>query len=128
MTADLLLDSSAWIELFNSGALLKACQRELQAAEKVIVPTTVLYEVYRKVASLTSDDQGLSAVTVLTQHSIADLSSEVALLAADLSLQYGLGMADSIVLAHAQHADARLVTLDNDFAAVPGVKVLRKGS
>jgi predicted nucleic acid-binding protein len=34
-------------------------------------------------------------------------------------------MADSVALAHAYAAGAELVTLDNDFAKIHGVKVVR---
>jgi predicted nucleic acid-binding protein len=34
-------------------------------------------------------------------------------------------MADSLVLAQAKHMRVPLLTLDNDFAKIPGVKVLR---
>lgn len=121
-----VLDSSVWIDLLGNGASVKACQRELNAANLVIVPTLVLYEVYRKIASSTSEDRALSAIAFLTQHTITDLSQEVALTAADLSIQHKLAMADSFVLAHAHIAGALLVTLDNDFAGLPGTKVLRR--
>lgn len=121
-----VLDSSVWIEILGGGPLAKACEKELQASTSVLVPTLVLFEVYRKVLSLVSEDQALSAVAVLSQHEVVDLSREVALTAGDLSIAHGLAMADSFVLAHAHLANATLVTLDNDFAGLPGAKVLRK--
>jgi toxin FitB len=63
---------------------------------------------------------------MLAQHTVADLTQEVALSAADLSIAHKLPMADSFVLAHAQRASATLVTLDDDFAGLPGATVLRK--
>ncbi len=49
------------------------------------------------------------------------LTPEISLLAADLSIQYGLAVADSLVLAHARLLGVPLVTLDNDFNFIPGV-------
>jgi toxin FitB len=120
-----VLDSSVWIEMLNDGPLGSACAKELNAAQKVIVPTVVLYEVYRKVAQSRSEDQALSVTALLSQHEVSELSREVALAAADISIQKGLGMADSLVLAHAQQKGATLVTLDNDFAGLAGARVLR---
>ncbi|MBI3555383.1 MAG: PIN domain-containing protein [Deltaproteobacteria bacterium] len=57
---------------------------------------------------------------------LADLNRDIALTAADLSVQLRLATADSVVLAHAHTAGATLVTLDNDFAGVTGARVLRK--
>jgi predicted nucleic acid-binding protein len=120
-----LLDSSTWIEIFGTGPLMKSCQREMKQAKSLIVPTLVLHEVYRKIAQRGSEELALSVVAAMTQHTVVELNQEVALTAADLSLQHNLGMADSLILAHAQKQNALLITLDNDFAKIPGVKVLR---
>lgn len=120
-----VLDSSVWIEILNNGALAKNCLKELKCASHVCVPTLVIFEVYKKIASSRSEDQALSAVAVLSQHEVVEMTREIALSAADISLQKGLAMADSIVLAHAQQEGATLLTLDNDFAGIPGARVLR---
>lgn len=120
-----LLDSSIWIEILNSGPKHIKCQKEFDQAEQIIVPTTVIFEVYRKLASHLSEDQALSGITLLLKHEIKDLTQEVALTAADLSLQHKLGMADSLVLSHARMAEALFVTMDNDFAGLENVLVIR---
>lgn len=123
-----LFDSSAWLELLGQGPLSKFCKKELDRAETVHVPTLVLYEVYKKIHLSVSEDQALSAVSLLSQYKVIELTSEIALTAAQLSLQWKLGMADSLILAHAQSAGASLITLDNDFAGIEGVQVIRKHS
>ena len=120
-----LLDSSIWIEILNSGPKHLKCQRELDQAERVIVPTTVIFEVYRKLASLLSEDQALSGITILLKYEIKDLTQEVALTAADLSIQHKLGMADSLVLSHARMSESLFVTMDNDFVGLDGVLIIR---
>ena len=120
------LDSSVWVEILGSGRLVAACTAALDSATEVLVPTLVVYEVYRKLlAASGSEDLALSAVSLLRQHTVRDLTDEVALEAAELSLAHRLGMADSIVLAHARRDAAPLVTLDDDFAGIDGVRVLR---
>src|SRR5262249_16882527 len=114
------------IEILGSGPLSKSCRKELDNADRVVVPTLVLFEVYRKILTAVSEDQALAAVAVMSQHDVIDLSRDVALTAGDLSVQLKLGMADSMVLAHSHAASATLITLDNDFSGVPGVKILRK--
>ena len=121
----LVVDSSVWVEILNRGILAKSCGKELHSARQIYVPTLVIFEVYRKIASSVSEDQALSAVAALSQHQVVDLSREVALTAADLSIQHKLALADSVVLAHAHLLGATLVTLDNDFSEVSGVRVLR---
>ncbi len=124
-TKSVLLDSSVWIEILGSGPLADVCTIELRSTT-IIVPTLVIFEVYKKIATSISEDQALSAVALLSQHTVSDLTHEISLAAADLSIQHKLGMADSFILAHALHSDATLVTLDNDFAELPGVKIIRK--
>ncbi len=125
MSATVLLDSSVWIELLCSGSLEKPARVFFAKASKVIVPTIVQYEVYRKITSLVSDDRALSAIALLNQQAVIPLTTEVSLLAADLSLEHKLGMADSLILAHSQVAQAKLITLDNDFASISGVHIIR---
>lgn len=120
-----IADSSCWIEMFGEGPLASSCRKELKNSQS-IVPTLVIYEVYRKIASGISEDQALSAVAFMSQGRVVELSREVALSAADLSIELRLAMADSMVLAHARHENATLVTLDNDFSGIPEVKVLRR--
>ena len=120
----MLLDSSAWIELIALGPLAKRVEDETKFAS-IVVPTIVLFEVYRKIKRSASEDLALSAVALMSQHEVLALDAETSLNAADLSIEHGLAMADSIVVAHAVAKDAILVTLDNDFAALAFAKVLR---
>lgn len=119
-----VIDSSCWIEIFSNGMLAKKCQKEVLSSKSIIVPSLVIYEVYRKVKQSSSDESGLSAISYISQFEVKPLTREVALLAADLSLQFKLGTAGSIILAHANETSAELVTLDNDFRGLPGVQVL----
>jgi len=109
----------------HSGPLFKACDKELKSASEVLVPTVVIYEVYKKISLSVSEDRALSVVALMSQHKVVDLTRDIALAAADLSIGRRLPMADSLVLAHARYENAILVTLDNDFANIPNAKVLR---
>jgi len=57
---------------------------------------------------------------------LVDLSEEIALTAADLSLAHKLPMADAIMLATARANDAELLTTDSDFEGIAGVTVFSK--
>ncbi len=125
MSVPVVLDSSVWIEILTGGPLRQKCEEFFKSNRRVFVPVVVLFEVYRKVSRQVSEDQALSAVTTLSQHSVLNLEPSTALTAADLSIQHGIGMADSMILAHAFLSGAILVTLDNDFSNIPGVTVIR---
>ena len=49
------------------------------------------------------------------------VTQDLALSAADLSLEHGLAMADAFVLATARQFRAELVTSDRDFEGIDGV-------
>ena len=119
-----VIDSSCWIEIFSNGPLAKKCQKEVSTSKVIVVPALIIYEVYRRVKQLTSDEDGLAATSYISQFDVQPLTREVALLAADLSLQFKLGTVDSIILAHTHEASAELITLDNDFRDLPRARVI----
>ena len=104
--------------------MAKKCQKEVSTAKTIVVPSLIIDEVYRKVKQSISDESGLSATAYISQFEVKPLTREVALLAADVSLQFKLGTADSLILAHAHELGAELITLDNDFRGLPSVRVL----
>jgi predicted nucleic acid-binding protein len=55
---------------------------------------------------------------------VVPLNDELSLIAADLSLEHKLPMADSIILATAREAE--IITSDADFEGVPGVTFIPK--
>lgn len=119
-----VIDSSCWVEIFADGPAAKKCLKEVKTSKNILVPTLVVFEVYRKIKQSVSDELGLTAISYLSQFNVQTLTREISLLAADLSLQHKLGTADSLILAHAHEASAELITLDNDFRNLPRVRVL----
>ena len=120
----ILLDSSAWIALLTPGPGAEVFEPYLDAAEVVLVPTIVLYEVYKVIRRQRSEDEADLAAARLKKCELVPLNERLALLAADLSLEHSLAMADAIVYATARHHGATLITMDADFAGLPGVKVV----
>ena len=55
----------------------------------------------------------------MRETTVADLTEEVALTAADLGLAHGLAMADAMMLAFARQYHAELVTTDAGFEESP---------
>ena len=121
----MVVDSSVWIEILGGGPLGQRCQDLIDKAT-VRVSSLVVYEVYRKIKQRLGEESALEVVAALSCYEQLDLTREVAMLAADLSLAHKLPMADSLVLAHARHLNEDLVTLDNDFAGLPGTLIIRK--
>lgn len=124
MKPRVLLDSSFWIEWLSKGTRYRSCQGVFEGSTVVGVPTVIVFEVCKKISIKMSSDLALSVASVMRQFGSLPLTDEIALYAVDLSIEWKLGMADSLVLAHAKHEEASLITFDNDFRSIPGAKVL----
>lgn len=111
----LLIDSSGWLEYFTDGPLASEYSKYLKDLTKVVTPTIVIYEVYKRVKRERTEEDALLAVSLINKTSIIQLSESIALLAADLSLKHFLPMADAIVYATALEEDCKVVTSDTHF-------------
>lgn len=122
----IVIDSSGWIEFFSDGPLADSYSGKLRKPATIITPVIVLYEVYKRLKRDLTEDDALVAVSAMQRTRVVPITPEVALTAADLSLEHGLAMADLIILATASLYRAELVTSDRDFEAIPGVTYLPK--
>jgi predicted nucleic acid-binding protein len=110
-----LVDSSGWIEFFTGGPLADEYARHLKDLDLVVTPTIVLYEVYKKIKREKTEEEALSAVSLMNRTKVVALTESTALFAADLSLKHSLPMADAIVYATALEADCKVITGDAHF-------------
>lgn len=122
----IVIDSSGWIEFFADGPHAEEFAGRLRQPAGVITPTVAMYEVYKWIKRERSEDEALDAVATMKKTTVADLTEDVALTAADLSLEHGLAMADSMMLAFARENDATLLTTDSGFEGIVGVTVFSK--
>jgi predicted nucleic acid-binding protein len=123
-----LVDSSGWLEYFTDGANAKHFAAPLKGAAKLVVPTIVLYEVFKVVLRERGESDALQSAAGMRKGRVVELNDQLALAAARLSLAHRLPMADSIILATAKATDATIWTQDDDFKALPGVKYFAKAT
>lgn len=119
-----VVDSSAWLEYFADGPNAEAFSKPIESTRSLIVPTLSIFEVFKRIAQQRGDAEGLRAVAVMEQARVIDLDRATAIAAARLSLDHGLALADSIMLATAQRNRATLWTQDADFKGLPGTRYL----
>jgi len=122
----IVVDSSGWLEFLTDGLLAEEYASRLKQPATVITPTIIMYEVYKHSKRLRGEEGALDAVAAMQKTRVVPLNDELALIAADLSIEYKLPMADAIVLATAQMYEAEVVTSDSDFDGVPGVTYIPK--
>jgi predicted nucleic acid-binding protein len=116
-----LVDSSGWIEFFTDGPLASEYSKYLKNLTKIVTPTIVLYEVYKKIRKERTEEDALFAVSLINRTSVIPLNESIALLAADLSLKHSLPMADAIVYATALEENCKVVTSDTHFKGLDKV-------
>jgi len=121
-----VVDSSAWLEYFADGSNAKMFAPAIEATDELIVPTICLYEVFKSVLRQRDESAALSAIALMRQGQVIPLTERIALLAADLSLQTRLPMADSVILATARVHRAHIWTQDADFDGLDEVTFLAK--
>lgn len=121
-----VVDSSAWLEYFADGTNAAFFAPAVENTEDLIVPSLILYEVFKRVMQQRDESCALQAVAVMQQGMVVDFDARLALSAARLSLESKLPMADSIVLATARAYGATMWTQDADFKDVPGVQYRKK--
>lgn len=121
-----LIDSSCWLEYFTDSKNAKIYTSVIEDIENVIISTINIYEVFRKVLKERDENTALEIISIMMQCQIIDVTQELSLKAAELSILHKLSMADSIILSTAKLNNATLWTQDSDFKEIQGVKYFKK--
>jgi len=121
-----IVDSSGWLAYFADEANAKHFISPLKDTDSLVVPTITLYEVFKVVLRESNENDALQATAAMLKGTVVDLTVPLAIAASKLSLEKGLPMADSIILATAKAYDAILWTQDSDFRNMAGVKYFPK--
>ena len=121
----MVLDSSGWIELLAGSDRAHLFEPALRA-KRLIVPSTVRYEVGRYVLSYKGASGRELALTALSKFEQFSIDADLADAAAELAQTHKLAMADALVYAAALTVRAELWTQDKDFERLPNVKYFPK--
>jgi predicted nucleic acid-binding protein len=110
----IVLDSYGWLEYSLEGPLADKFAKYVEEAneENYVTPTIVVYEVYKRIRSIQGEQSALEAYAQINRTKIVELTSTVALEAAEISLQANLRIADSLIVATARAFNAKIVTSD----------------
>jgi predicted nucleic acid-binding protein len=121
-----LVDSSAWLEYFADGPNAAFFAPVIEKPGDLIVPTIVVFEVYKRIRQQRDRRVALEAVATLRAGRIIDLTLTLAIAAGAISHSEKLPLADSIILATARAENAVIWTQDADFERITGVKFRAK--
>ena len=90
----------------------------------MVTPTIVIYEVYKKIKSVKGEEKALEAYAQMSLTKIMDLTSSLSLKAADIRIKKEIPMADAIVAATAADCGAQILTSDQHFRKLEGIKFI----
>jgi len=124
-----VLDSSAWVEYFR-GTSTGAHVRELVEGGQALTPTLVVAELADLYARERWGWWSRDFEFVRLASALIPLSAEIAAEAGDAKRRLrrrhpGASLADAIIYLTARDAEATLVTLDQHFEGLEGVRLLR---
>jgi len=122
----ILVDTCGWIEWLTEGALADSFAPYMKDPSDLLVPTTVQYELYKWVKRESDETTALDTIALADDSLIVPLNTEIALMAADLTLSYKLAFADAVIYASARKHKVELVTSDDHFEGLPGVTYFGK--
>jgi predicted nucleic acid-binding protein len=117
------VDSLEWIERFGGGPKQAQYNRVIDDTPPARILTSVVtvYEVYGKAKAMRGEHAALENVAALGQTQLVPVDQEIALAAADYSLDIGLHFADALIYATARRFHAELYTSDPALRDLPGV-------
>lgn len=121
-----IVDSSGWLAYFADEPNAKRFLTPLKDTASLVVPSITIYEVFKVVLRETSENEALQAAAAMQNGTVVDLTVTLAIAASKISLEHGLPMADSVILATAKAFDAAIWTQDSDFKNIAGVKYFPK--
>ena len=121
-----LVDTCGWIEWLTDGVLAESFAPYMQDPADLLVPTTVQYELYKWVKRESDETKALDVMALADSSLIVPLNTEIALMAADLSLSHQLAFADAVIYASARKNQTELVTADDHFDGLPWVVYFSK--
>lgn len=122
----ILVDTCGWIEWLTEGALADTFAPYMKDPAALLVPTTVQYELYKWVKRESDETTAHDTIALADDSLVVPLTTEIALMAADLTLSHKLGFAGAVNDASARRHKVELVTSDDHFEGLPGVTFFRK--
>jgi len=110
-----IVDSSGWLAYFADEPNAEHFLPPLHDTASLVVPTVTIYEVFKVVFRESGENEALQAAAAMRKGTVVDLTSALAVSAARISLENGIPMADSVIMATANVYAATMWTQNSDF-------------
>lgn len=90
-----IVDTSGWLEYFADSPQARHFAAAILGTEQLLVPTIVVYEVFKKIMQAFDESKAFQAIAQLKKGRVVGVDEAVALYAGKLSLERKLPMADA---------------------------------
>jgi predicted nucleic acid-binding protein len=117
-----LVDSSGWLAFFADTKNAGKFSIPLQDIDHLLVPTIVVYEVIKVLLREKGEEAAIIGQAHMQQGNVIDLTVQLAIHAATVSLENRIPMADSIILSTARTFNAIIWTQDEHFKGLTNVQ------
>ncbi len=117
-----LVDSSGWVEFLVDGPNASFFAPPIRDTENLIVPVICLYEVFKKFNLVGDEGDAYQAAGQMKLGRIVNITEDIALTAAQVSIKHKLPLAESMIYTMARIHKAILWTQDDHFSGLEGVK------
>lgn len=121
-----IVDTSGWLEYFADTPLADHYAAAIENTEELLVPSVVLYEVFKKLTLAYDENRAFQAIGQLKQGRVVPVDEAIALYAGKASIEKKLPMADALIYATAVLHAATILTQDAHFEGLPQVKYFAK--
>ncbi len=121
-----LVDTCGWLEYIADSVNAVNFEKAILNIEELIVPTIVIYEVFKKIVNDYDEDKALMITAHMKLGKVVEFDEATAIYAAKISSEKKLAMADSIIYATAERHGAVVYTQDDHFSKLKNVKYFKK--
>jgi len=121
-----IVDSCGWLKYFEDDSNAYFFSPIIQNTAELIVPTITITEVFKRIVQQKDEDLALQAIAVMHQGKVVNLSSAIAVTAAQLGTLHKLPLTSSIIYSTAKHTKSTIYTQDADFKNLDKVKYIEK--
>lgn len=92
-----VLDTSIWIEIYAGSELGRRHLPLLSAPEAIVVPTIIQHEIFKWLSPKRTAEEAMLDITFTGECHVQELTTEIAILAAELAAIHKLHSTDAVV-------------------------------
>lgn len=121
-----IIDSTFWIEYFANYNYIEILNPLLEDQQKVIIPTLIITEVYKKLFLIMYYDTAKIYISQFLSFKIVENDVNIAVESSELGIKHKPPLADSIIYATAIKFITEIYTFVKHFEGLPNVQTFEK--